>query len=368
MKKKFLGFLNAYTQGKSGGDICFLEIVKGLDGFKKTIITSQMGKELCQENNIEARYLITTKERIFQQVILTYLARLIKACLLVFRVRLPDVIYSSSDFLPDVIPALMARMMIIRGVWIQKIHHLIPEERLIPSLAQEVSLFLIRRFADKVIVVNPLLKEELRRRGFKRAKLIVNPNGVNNIYFSRIRYKAGFTATFLARLHPSKGIYDLVDIWARVCEQMPRSRLAIVGHGPPDVVAELEDRIKARKLSNNIKLYGYLKDDEAYEILKGSKVFVFPSHEEGFGIAILEAMACGVPVVAYDLPVYREFFGDKINVVPVGATQEFADKIISLITDKAYWLRRHKESLAKAKEFDIARTIEKEKQLIDKII
>ena len=68
-----------------------------------------------------------------------------------------------------------------------------------------------------------------------------------------------------------------------------------------------------------------------WEQFKSSEVFVFPSHEEGWGIAICEAMACGLPVVAYDLPVYREIFTQGIITVPLKDIKAFSEKVVNLL-------------------------------------
>ena len=66
-------------------------------------------------------------------------------------------------------------------------------------------------------------------------------------------------------------------------------------------------------------------------MVKNCKVFVFPSHEEGWGIAICEAMACGLPVVAYDLPVYREIFKQGMVTVPLIDIKRFSEEVVNLL-------------------------------------
>jgi glycosyltransferase involved in cell wall biosynthesis len=73
-------------------------------------------------------------------------------------------------------------------------------------------------------------------------------------------------------------------------------------------------------LGDNVLIRGRCDDLELYTLLKSSRVFIFPSLFEGWGIAAAEALACGVPVVAYDIPALREIFGkcESVFLVPVG--------------------------------------------------
>lgn len=246
-----------------------------------------------------------------------------------------DVVYSASDFLPDVIPAFIRKMMRRPTCWVQKVYHLIPPDRVGPYWAQRISFRLIRRMADLVIVDNSILKKELEGMGFSSEKVEVNYPGIDVEYFRTIRGagKASYDGVFLGRLHPSKGIFDLIEIWSLVVSRSPHARLAIIGGGDDGVRKELKARIGAAGLSSCVDVLGTLGDEEAFGTIKAGKVFLFPSREEGFGMAILEAMACGVPAVAWDLPVYREVFPAGLVRIPPLRFDAFAETVIGLLQD-----------------------------------
>ena len=69
--------------------------------------------------------------------------------------------------------------------------------------------------------------------------------------------------------------------------------------------------------------------------MNGSDVFVFPSHLEGFGLAVAEAMACGKPVVAYDNQTNREIIGGAGILVPEGDLDKFSSAVINVLQDPA---------------------------------
>ena len=115
-----------------------------------------------------------------------------------------------------------------------------------------------------------------------------------------------------------------------VVSKREKAQLAIIYAGSKDLELALMKKIKEEKLETNIFMLP-LTGDRALSMVKNSKVFVFPSHEEGWGIAICEAMACGLPVVAYDLPVYREIFKEGIVTVPLNDIKRFSEEVIDLL-------------------------------------
>jgi glycosyltransferase involved in cell wall biosynthesis len=196
---------------------------------------------------------------------------------------------------------------------------------------------LLARRADVVLNINKGVKNYLVSKGFDAERIVINPPGVNLDYLRAIPsapVEEGYDGIFLGRLNPSKGIFDLVAIWACVVKEIPAARLAIIGGGGGEIVAELKEAIGERGMERNISLLGYLENDEAFPILKASKVFLFPSHEEGFGIAIVESLACKVPVVAWRLPVFEEFFSDLINMADCYQFEHFARLVVDQLKGK----------------------------------
>lgn len=234
----------------------------------------------------------------------------------------------------------------------------------------EDQFFIIKRFADLIIVVNPLLKRALEKQGFSPEKIKLNFNGINVNYFKNLmpNTRRSYYATFLGRLHPSKGIFDLISMWEEVCKEKIDAKLAIIGGGDERIKDELKRKIKKTRLHSNIEILGYLEDNEAFRLIKASKVFVFPSYEEGFGIAALKAMACGVPVVAWDLPVYREVFPEGMIKVPIGNVKKFADEVLRLQNDQHLYKEMKKDAISIASKYDWDRVAEREIELIKKLL
>ncbi len=344
--KKIYFFMNAFSDGISGGDLHFIEVAKRIESFKKVVITSLLGKNICESKNLEAQYVTTSREQHFGNVYLTYLKRLFKLPFLGLRPDSGDVLYATSDFLPDVLPACLLRFRKRDTLRVCCIFHLIPHYRersgaiinnFISYKVQGVSHFLIRKQADIIMVDNLLLKDLLVQKGFPAEKVMVTSMGVDKALIDSVpdSKEKMYDASFLARMHVSKGIFDLVKIWKSIVKDHRDAKLVMIGDGPS--MRDLKDMISKNDLEANIKLLGFLDERRALETLKASRVFLFPSHEEGWGIAICEAMACGLPVIAYDLPVYKEVFRQGMVRIPKGDVNKFADSVKDLFSeDKKY--------------------------------
>jgi glycosyltransferase involved in cell wall biosynthesis len=366
---KIIAFLNAYSQGKGGGDIVFIEIAKRIQSYDKVVVTSHLGRELCQNCSLTAKYLITTCEQEFQHTILTYLRRTLKAMFLKIEIGQEDTLLGTSDFLPDVLPIFLLKLRHRRVRWIQHIFHLIPSSRKIPFFAQRVSFLLIKLLADLVIVDNRPVKNDLLKLGFDLSRISVNYPGIDSGYLSSVsctRQGAGrYDGVFMARLHPSKGIFDLVWIWKLVCKKQPNSTLGIIGGGEAKVVKRLESLIKGEGLEKNINLLGYLEDSVAFATIKASKIFVFPSYEEGFGITLLEAQMLGLPAVVWDLPAFEDPLPKGVIKVKIGELEKFATAILELLTNPSVCQHLSGEALANASRFNWDRTAKRELELIE---
>jgi glycosyltransferase involved in cell wall biosynthesis len=128
----------------------------------------------------------------------------------------------------------------------------------------------------------------------------------------------------LGTIEPRKGIPELVAAW----ERLVRDR----DEGPDLVIAGREgwqtgailDRVQASPLSARIHLTGYVSRHDARELLRHAAVFALASEVEGFGLPLAEAISCGTPAVATDIPALREAGGDAALYCPHGDTEAFA--------------------------------------------
>lgn len=370
MKKypQIIGFINSFSHGKSGGDMVFIEVLKRIPGYRKVIITSLLGKELCTGYGLRGTYFITSNETEFKYVIWIYLKRILNAVLLKFEINRQDIVLSSSDFLPDVLPAFILKLKNRNTFWIQHIFHLIPPNRKLSALNQRISFFLIKLLANHIFVDNTKLKEDLVRLGFKKEKITVNHPGIDHDLLKKaVKREESYDAVFMAQLRPSKGIDDLVKIWKMVCKKLPESKLAVMGKGNKEMELAFMENCKRVGIEKNVNFLGFLPDKEAFSVIKSSRVFLFPSNEEGFGIAGLEAQALGLPVVAWNLPVFEEIFTKGMIKVKIGDFHEFADAVIGLYKEKDYYDKISLEAVSNSNRFNWDLSAKRELNIINKL-
>lgn len=360
---KVAASMNAFSQGRSGSDMVFVEISKRTN-MQITLITSLLGKKLCEENGLNLNFLVTTKEEVFSNVLFTYFKRIILGFLYVFRVWGYDIVLGTSDFLPDVIPSFFLRAKSKKSVWIQHIFHIINSERKIPYLMQKLSFRIIKDFADVIVVDNSLLKNQLIQLGFNSEKIHIIYPGINLNYLLAFNEKMeSYDGIIMGQLRESKGIFDLVQIWRLVVDEIPTARLGIIGRGNDNDVLKMTKLISDLSLGGNIDVLGFLPNEEAFATIKGSKLCVFPSHEEGFGIVPLECQALGVPVVAWNLPVFEEVFPKGMIKFERGKNELFAQKAVDLLENEKMRLNLAREAVENAKRFSWESTAEQFEKL-----
>lgn len=133
----------------------------------------------------------------------------------------------------------------------------------------------------------------------------------------------------VGRQTAQKGHGDLVSAFVSIIQRRP-AHLVILGRRG-DGSESLSRAISAHAIESDVTVIPYT--DRPYDYYRAADVFAFPSLMEGLGTAALEAMACGLPVVAYDIPPVREIAGGGrfASLVPVGDVGQLARKIIELI-------------------------------------
>ena len=138
---------------------------------------------------------------------------------------------------------------------------------------------------------------------------------------------------FCGRLHPQKGIYGLLEIWAIVVSQVPHARLTVIGNGDPRYERILRTKAHALGLDDRIEWLGYVNNEAKYAIYRLAKVFAHSTIFDNNGMVAAEALCSGLPVVMYDIPSLRKVYRDGCIKVPYGNKDAYATELVRLILD-----------------------------------
>jgi glycosyltransferase involved in cell wall biosynthesis len=119
---------------------------------------------------------------------------------------------------------------------------------------------------------------------------------------------------------------------------------------------DLFKTIEDLNLKAEVILTGYIPDEELPFLYNAADLFVYPSLYEGFGLPVLEAMACGVPVITSNISSLPEIVGAAGVLVNPNEINELADKIYNVLTDRQFHDELGNEGLARSRLFSWART------------
>ncbi len=168
----------------------------------------------------------------------------------------------------------------------------------------------------------------------------------------------------ISRLVKQKNLQTLLRSWSLVRESVDNVCLRIIGDGPER--QNLERYAQSLGVADSLVFEGRVSDEEKWHILQHGLLFVLPSLQEGFGIVLLEAMVAGLPVVAFDLPVFREFLrnGEHGYLVTPGNHGQLADRIMTLIHDADLRRRIGEGNAVYSLEFSWERATDQEEAVL----
>jgi glycosyltransferase involved in cell wall biosynthesis len=281
----------------------------------------------------------------------------------------PRVFVAGSHFIADVIPVTYHanRRSDYKVVYIHHIIQDMPRQKNIrnftASQLEKLCFSIIKRRYDLIITVNDEVTAKLKLMGFPQ-KIFTSSNFVDapSIPVKPIERKT-YDLVFCGRIVPQKGIYDFIKIVEGIQKKQPDMRAAMIGAGPES--NQIRKLIVDKHLP--IDFIGRADDRVKYETIANSKLFLFPSIEEGWGIVIAESFAVGTPVVAYDLPVYREVFKGNVSSGPLNDTLRLQELSVECLRSSSTDYSDQQKALMEfARQFQLEKVINDEYKLIKK--
>ena len=195
-------------------------------------------------------------------------------------------------------------------------------------------------------------------------KVVVQPSGIQKIFLdsqSRNFNKSSFQVITVANLLKKKNLGLVLDI----AKELPLVKFLIVGEGPEKNY--LLGRVKNEKLSN-FQILGYKNPIELHTLYYQSDVFILTSIKEGTPTAILEAMACGLPIVSSDAGGIKRILGEDNYIADINDKNQFINCISTLLGDTELMQSISVNNNSQAKSFSWEHVAQKIDNLIlDKV-
>jgi phosphatidylinositol alpha-mannosyltransferase len=223
---------------------------------------------------------------------------------------------------------------------------------------QRQAQWLMGHHAANIAVSQPVVEAHAR---YVNAEWEIIPNGVDTSFFRPNGRSPADPETqpprllFLGRLDPRNGLETLLNAMPAVLQRFPDATLAIAGDGP---LRSLYERL-ARPVADRVQFLGRVNGNRP-EVYGSADLYLCPTTKASFGITLLEAMACGTPLVVSDITGFRELVasGSEAVLVDKSDANAWARAAIDLLADPSRRIRMRTAGLAKAQTFAWPRVAE----------
>ena len=249
----------------------------------------------------------------------------------------------------------------------------------ITLVGRDPSYFSLTKFSiersDRVTAVSTFLREETYRTfGCDGCEVLVIPNFINPAEY----YPAPDPATrctlapadhrvlvHVSNFRPVKRLLDVVRVFAGVRNEL-KAKLILVGDGPDSDAAQREAATLGVK--RDVRFFGRV--DDVADLLRGADLFLLPSETESFGLAALEAMACGVPVVASDAGGIPEVVveGQTGFLAPVGDVAMMTRRALDVLRDPARLDALRRGAVARAADFAAEKVVPQYERVYEDVL
>lgn len=224
----------------------------------------------------------------------------------------------------------------------------------------------ILRRADRFVAQSAAIADELAAQRVKAGKVRIIPNGVDTGKFHPadaprridLRRKLDIApdrtiVVYTGRLVTYKGLPLLVEIWKEIAARFPSADLLLVGSEANDLCnceKQLRDFVAANGLDKRVRFTGNVSN--VHEYLQAADAFVLPTENEVFSNAIIEAMACGLPVISTAVGGLRDIVTNDVNGLVIGTNDRdgLRDALARLLGDNALAARLGAQALKTVQE------------------
>jgi glycosyltransferase involved in cell wall biosynthesis len=201
------------------------------------------------------------------------------------------------------------------------------------------------------VAISESTRQELRQVGFDPAKVAVVRPGLDHARYGvdSVRPEPR-RLVYVGRLRHYKRLDTLIRLTKDLSAEFPDIKLDVVGIGEDRPY--LEGLVGREGVADRVVFHGYADHDEKVRLLQQGWVFVMPSLNEGWGISVLEANACGLPAVAFDVPGLNESIRDGETGLLGRSYEELRDRVRTLFVDPDQRRRLSEEAARWSAQFD----------------
>jgi len=273
----------------------------------------------------------------------------------------PDLVHIQSLYLG--MPGCLAKKILKKPylIWSRGL------DAYFPDWFTRLTAGLILKNAQAVIALTENMKKELKKN--YKGEIYVIPNGIdlagfNNLSKSEMRKKLQINKEdkiilFVGRFRPEKGLEYLVKAMSIIKEKDREAKLLLAGEGPEE--ENLRNLIFEKQLTEFITFTGQIPHENVKDYMVASDIFVLPSLTEGFPNVLLEAMACGLPIVASKITGIPEIVinGENGFLVESKSPKEIAEKLLFLLNNPELRKKISRNNLKKIKCYSFESIIKK---------
>jgi glycosyltransferase involved in cell wall biosynthesis len=202
---------------------------------------------------------------------------------------------------------------------------------------------ILRNIRSKLLGVlavspQPIIESPFMARITKNIKILIPALALDPTIFTISKLKdeiKSCSAIYFGRLSKEKGFVDLLHAWCIVSQKEPKARLTLIGMPDNYEIYAVMSKYIA-KFGESIRYIRYLPPIKLYREVAKHHTLIYPSYRDSFSLVILEALALGLNVVAYDIPVVRYFYrnSNMVCTVKKGDVESFAKSIIYALQEK----------------------------------
>jgi len=219
-------------------------------------------------------------------------------------------------------------------------------------------------------VISPSTKDDLVARGMDADRVSTIYCGLDHERFTLAdpppRSETPLVVTW-SRLRKYKSIEVAIRAFGRIHKEIPEARMLVMGRGPDE--ERLRQVTAKMGLDQVVQFKGFMPWEELVRTLHRCHVFLNPSPKEGWGLTVVEANQCGLPVVASDRPGLRDSVrhGETGSLVPYGDDAAFAREALELLRDPDLWAQRSDACRAWAESFSWPQCVEQSLELFERV-